>query len=653
MGKRRRKGSKVEDGGPSSVTTTTEGVVYILEHDNASASQDEQNVLPEWSIDYVQGINASAAALVSQNEANPSFKDISEYMVKGTLDRIQSKKNKSKKRSNESTPNVIVNPTSIQLRMWPAMLNSLHAQDSSETSSMHNIYGIAATGTGKTMAYAVPLVTHCVTLLCQKQPRKGVSIHGLVLAPTRELAIQISKEVKLVAKTGNKLLSKFYKTSCDVSVEAIAIYGGVDAQSQISALLGEDEESSLASKSLIVAATPGRLQDLLNKVDTTKSEAKSHSVASAFTNLQTIVFDEADRIALNPEMTAQVDNILAILKEQRKQKRILTCLVSATLPEKAKEVCDSWVPKSRVVVKIDSVRFGKEVPTKEEGADVTNNEDNDDAKSTKMEAAARNSNSDINLASIPSHLVQTCHVCSNHKKPKKLILTLSRLYKNPTKSSGRFTSNNRLCIVFFAQIKTVKYASKMLQKEGLRCCELYGSLHQTEREKRLRDFRAGKVPILLATDVAARGIHINNVHYVINYDFPGSIDQYVHRCGRAGRKQLLSGEDVSSDPPIVYSFFTREFAAMADSVIELLWSCKATVDPNLLALSSNNKPDAAKSTKRRKRKAKVMPEREDKAVDDDDDDDEASDKDDFRFLGRSVLKRAEHVSDAEDDSESD
>ena len=163
-------------------------------------------------------------------------------------------------------------------------------------------------------------------------------------------------------------------------------------------------------------------------------------------------------------------------------------------------------------------------------------------------------------------------MCANHKKPKKLILTLSRLYKNPAniKSTGRFTANNRLCIVFFAQIKTVKYTCKLLQKEGIRCIELYGSLHQTEREKRLQDFRAGKVPILLATDVAARGIHINNVHYVVNYDFPGSLDQYVHRCGRAGRKQLLSGEDVSSNPPTVYSFFTREFAAMADSLIEYL-----------------------------------------------------------------------------------
>jgi ATP-dependent RNA helicase DDX5/DBP2 len=173
----------------------------------------------------------------------------------------------------------------------------------------------------------------------------------------------------------------------------------------------------------------------------------------------------------------------------------------------------------------------------------------------------------------------------------------------------------------------------------------------------LQDFRAGKVPILLATDVAARGIHINNVHYVVNYDFPGSLDQYVHRCGRAGRKQLLSGEDVSSNPPIVYSFFTREFAAMADSLIELLRSCNATIDPNLLALSpsSNKNQDAAKSTKKRKRKPATKSEEPGNKDDDDTAEDrDDSDKDEFPFLGKSVLKRASHVSDAESsDSESE
>ncbi|KAL7455447.1 hypothetical protein ACHAWC_006996 [Mediolabrus comicus] len=585
-------------------------------------------------------------------------------MVKGTLDRLQSKNNKSKRKkdNNESSAAAVtaVTPTSIQLRMWPAMLESFQSQESNKAdtaTNTHNIYGIAPTGTGKTLSYALPIVTHCVSRqLCQKrdndgQPHKGVFVHGLVLAPTRELAIQISKEFKVVAKTANKILSKCCEEMHQLSVQALAIYGGVDIDSQISSFSLDqseyDSERSIVSKFLIVASTPGRLQDLLNKDNNT-------TIISAFENLQSIVFDEADRIAMNPEMTSQVDDILELLNKCRKQK-IVSCLVSATLPDKAKEICDRWVPRSRIVVKIDSIKITKDEPSAKH-ADAASDKDID--ISSKMEATKTHKRHiNIDLASIPSHLVQTCHVCANYKKPKKLILTLSRLYKNPAniKSTGRFTANNRLCIVFFAQIKTVKYTCKLLQKEGIKCIELYGSLHQTEREKRLQDFRAGKVPILLATDVAARGIHINNVHYVVNYDFPGSLDQYVHRCGRAGRKQLLSGEDVSSNPPIVYSFFTREFAAMADSLIELLRSCNATIDPNLLALSlsSNKNQDAAKSTKKRKRKPATKSE-EPGNKDDDDAAEDEEDKDEFPFLGKSVLKRASHVSDAESsDSESE
>ena len=151
---------------------------------------------------------------------------------------------------------------------------------------------------------------------------------------------------------------------------------------------------------------------------------------------------------------------------------------------------------------------------------------------------------------------------------------------------------------------------------------------------------------------------------MVNYDFPGSLDQYVHRCGRAGRKQSLSGE-VSQYPPTVYSFFPREFLAMADSVIELLKACNAWVDPNLLALSNENKPTGKKSSsevqrKKRKRehnkntnsnggkeRRKATKGSEDTVELDDDDIDQ------FSFLGKSVLKRASHVSDAEDDPDND
>ena len=425
MGKnkrRRKEGSNQQQhvAGTTVVATSEEGIVYHLEDVTASAHvTSDAHQLPEWSIDYVQGINTTLSALVSTASNDvPSFNDISECMVKGTLDRLQSKKNKSKRKkinNNESSAAAVtvVTPTSIQLRMWPAMLQSFQSQEFNKadtSTNTHNIYGIAPTGTGKTLSYALPIVTHCVwRQLCQKQdnngqPHKGVFVHGLVIAPTRELAIQISKEFKVVAKTANKILSKCCEETHQLSVQALAIYGGVDIESQISSFSHDQSEynsESVVSKSLIVASTPGRLQDLLNKDN-------NMTIISAFENLQSIVFDEADRIAMNPEMTSQVDDILELLKKCRKQKNnIVSCLVSATLPEKAKEICDRWVPRSRYVVKIDSVKITKEEPSVEQADDAAS--DKDESLSSKLEVTKTHKRHiDIDLASIPSHLVQTC-----------------------------------------------------------------------------------------------------------------------------------------------------------------------------------------------------------------------------------------------------
>jgi ATP-dependent RNA helicase DDX5/DBP2 len=260
----------------------------------------------------------------------------------------------------------------------------------------------------------------------------------------------------------------------------------------------------------------------------------------------------------------------------------------------------------------------------------------------------RNSEQNLDLSSIPSNIVQTLHVCSNHKKPKKLIITLQRIYKKQNEVKvGRFTVNNWLSIVFFAQIKTLKYVSKLLIKEGLRCVELYGSLNQMEREKRLLEFKSGKTPILLATDIAARGIHVNNVNYVINYDFPSSLDQYVHRCGRAGRKEALKGA-TSQYPPTVYSFFTREYSAIAVSVVDLLKSCKAWIDPNLIALIEENKDE-----KKKRKRGDESTENATGAGEKEGDDDSDSDNNHFFFLLGIVVLRGLFVVSAADSSDDD
>ena len=397
------------------------------------------------------------------------------------------------------------------------------------------------------MSYSIPIISHCVRtlLLCYhrtkhqhntitKHTNNSTMVHGIVLVPTRELAIQVSKEIHLVAKVANKYLSKYCRSFKDdngddasdtttMRVDSLPIYGGVDIGTQIASIVGSSLSSNNHETLLVLAATAGRLLDILKQ--TSHQEESSSTVAEvAFSNLQAIVFDEADRIAVNSDMASDVDEILTILKNVRMKNitastdagtkgGILSCLVSATLPAKAKEVCDKWVPKTRVVVKVDSVNVGdKKQLQKLDFATKTSNESkgsesgdnrNDEVSSKKMPSDAddqdkemRYTAQNLDLASIPSNIVQTLHVCSSHKKPKKLILTLQRLYmkkKTDTKSRGeRFSANNRLTIVFFSQIKTVKYVSKLLVKESLRCVELYGSLQQSDREKRLLEFKAGK-----------------------------------------------------------------------------------------------------------------------------------------------------------------
>lgn len=383
---------------------------------------------------------------------------------------------------------------------------------------------LLALSAGKTNSYAIPIVGNCVQLLLgvstsgKRIEQRSTSVHGLVLVPTRELAIQVSKEFKVASKVANKYMAKCaVDSSPSLVVESLAIYGGVDIESQMKAIEGGDGDSSSCHRSLVVCATAGRLLDILKQSETSADE---RDMAAKFANLRAIVFDEADRIAVNADMSGQIDEILSILKDARVSGGIdvVSCLVSATLPEKAKAMCEKWVPRPRVVVKVDSVHVGGKRAPDQSNAKANGSEKDGDAVENSCEEVSggkesvakqegddkkRSAAQNLDFSTIPSNIVQTIHVCANHKKPKKLITTLQRIYMKKD-LGGRFTVNNRLTIVFFGQIKTVKYISKLLVKEGLKCVELYGSLNQADREKRLLDFKAGKTPILLATDVAAR-----------------------------------------------------------------------------------------------------------------------------------------------------
>ena len=285
----------------------------------------------------------------------------------------------------------------------------------------------------------------------------------------------------------------------------------------------------------------------------------------------------------------------------------------------------------------------------------------------------------LDFASIPPNIKQILHICASHKKPKKLIKTLTKLRK-AEEAIGR--RNPGLCMIFFNRIKTLIFIKKFILENmnNARVAELHGQMPQFARDQALQNFKAGKVHTLFCTDVAARGIHINHVSYVVNYDFPGSLEQYIHRCGRAGRSQSSNDEKNVKSPPTacVYSFFSREFSPMAPDMLELLRQSKSEyIDPNLISLANEIEEKRTKKSMNEilmkdnsdldhtnfsiKKKSNIIP-KIDNTIRSKPDDEEyetnshKSEDDsigEFKFLERKMpFKRAIHVSDASSDTSS-
>ena len=139
-------------------------------------------------------------------------------------------------------------------------------------------------------------------------------------------------------------------------------------------------------------------------------------------------------------------------------------------------------------------------------------------------------------------------------------------------------------IVFCNTIKTVAFVSEFLKRQVVHgVAMIHGRLAQRVREKTLADFRAGKLHMLIATDVAARGLDIKGMMYCVNYDFPSSLEQYIHRIGRTGRHGKAGH---------AYSFFTRNFVPVAEPLIKILSATSQYVDPNLANLAAEYRAKA-------------------------------------------------------------
>lgn len=309
-----------------------------------------------------------------------------------------------------------------------------------------DLVGQAQTGTGKTAAFGLPML--------QQIDPDNRQIQGLVLCPTRELAIQVADEIRK--------LSKYLH-----GIKIIAIYGGQDINQQIKAMKGGVS---------IVIGTPGRVMDHMRRK------------TLRLQNLKMITLDEADEM-LNMGFREDIETILQETPSERQ-----TLLFSATMPKPIMEIAKTYQKDAKII------------------------------KVVKKELTVDN-------------IKQTYY----RIRPQSRIDALCRLLDvhQPT-----------LSVVFCNTKRGVDQLADDLQTRGYSAEALHGDLKQHQRDRVMNGFRRGTVTILVATDVAARGIDVDNVDAVFNYELPQDEEYYVHRIGRtgrAGRKGLafsfVSGKD--------------------------------------------------------------------------------------------------------------
>jgi superfamily II DNA/RNA helicase len=347
----------------------------------------------------------------------------------------------------------------------------------------HDIIGQARTGTGKTLAFGIPLLQR----LGQPADRRPLAPAALVVVPTRELAIQVAEDLKTTAAhSGTRVLT---------------LYGGRAYEPQIEALRAAVD---------VVVSTPGRLLDL----------ARQHHLD--LSDVATLVLDEADKM-LDLGFLPDVERILQLTPPGRQ-----TMLFSATMPGE--------------VVTLARRHLKQPMHVRAEQHDETE------------------------LVPLTEH-----HVFRAHQMDK--IEMLARVLQ----AEGR-----GLTMVFCRTKRTADQVAEALTTRGFAAAAVHGDLGQAQRERALRAFRHGKVDVLVATDVAARGLDVEDVTHVVNYECPEDDKAYLHRIGRTGRagrtgvavtfvdwrdlqRWKIINESLSlglADPPETYSTSEHLFAAL-------------------------------------------------------------------------------------------
>ena len=293
-----------------------------------------------------------------------------------------------------------------------------------------DIIGQAQTGTGKTAAFGIPLLS--------KIEEGSTDLQSIVLAPTRELAIQVSEEINRLAKYKN--------------INALPVYGGEDIMKQI---------RGLKKRPQIVVATPGRFMDHMRR-KTIKLDS-----------IHTVILDEADEM-LSMGFIEDIETILEEVPNERQ-----TLLFSATMPPRIKNISQKFMQDPKhIAVK----------------------------------------NKTMTVDTIDQKYIEL--------KEKDKFDALCRLID---------INGPELSIIFGRTKRRVDELSEALSIRGYEVEGIHGDLKQERREKVLRKFKRGGIKILVATDVAARGLDISGVTHVFYFDLPQDPESYVHRIGRTGR----------------------------------------------------------------------------------------------------------------------
>ena len=312
------------------------------------------------------------------------------------------------------------NPTPIQEKVIPYLL-----------SSKKDIIGLAQTGTGKTAAFGLPII--------QQIDVSSNVVQALILSPTRELCIQISKEMELYA-------------SEDKKINILPVYGGANITNQM---------ATLRKGCSIVVATPGRALDLIKR--------KSLKVE----NIQYLVLDEADEM-LNMGFKEELDEILKNTPSEKQ-----TLLFSATMPREVQRISDNYL---------------------NDPFEISAGEKNKGAENV-------------------SHEYYMGMARYRYEILKRLVDFNPNIYG----------------IVFCRTRRETKEVADKLMADGYNADALHGDLSQAMRESVMQRFRSRHIQLLVATDVAARGLDVNDLTHVIHYNLPDEDDVYIHRSGRTGR----------------------------------------------------------------------------------------------------------------------